>query len=63
MLAWGIAERIDDYCATAYVYCTEPQQVPRLNVAAALADIERKPYESPLPNEDLARLVNLADFS
>ena len=28
MLAWGIAERVDDYCATAYVYCTEPATGP-----------------------------------
>ena len=32
MLAWGIAERVDDYCATAYVYCTEVQAVPRVDV-------------------------------
>lgn len=58
MLAWGIAERVDDYCASAYVYCTEPQPVPRLDIAAALADIERKPYEQSLPNEHLADLVS-----
>ena len=40
MLAWGIAERVDDYCATAYVYCTEAQAVPRVDVAAATADID-----------------------
>lgn len=45
MLAFGIAERVDDYCATAYVYCTEPQPVPPLDVAGALADIERTPGE------------------
>ena len=44
--AWGIAERVDDYCATAYVYCSRPQPVPRLDVAAAIADIERRPYET-----------------
>ena len=49
MLAWGIAERVDDYCATAYVYCLEPQPVPRLDVDAALADIERRDYEKPAP--------------
>ena len=32
MLAWGIVERVDDYCATSYVYCTEPQPVPRLDL-------------------------------
>jgi hypothetical protein len=49
--AWGIAERVDDYCATAYVYCTRPQPVPRLDVALAVADIERRPYESALAFE------------
>jgi len=45
ILAWGIAERVDDYCATAYVYCREPQPVPRLDLAVALADIERRDHE------------------
>ena len=58
MLAWGIAERVDDFCATAYVYCRDPQPVPPLDVPAALADIERKPYESTLPSELLAGVVN-----
>ena len=44
--AWGIAERVDDYCATAYVYCTRPQPVARVDVAGALADIGRRPYET-----------------
>jgi hypothetical protein len=47
VLASGIAERVDDYCATAFVYCSEPQGVPRLDITAALAEIERKPYEGP----------------
>jgi len=51
VLAHGIAERVDDYCATAYVYCREPQPVPRLDVAGALADIQRRPNESPHPLE------------
>ena len=41
----GLAERVDDYCATAYVYCREAQPVPRLDLALALADIETLPYE------------------
>jgi hypothetical protein len=45
MLAWGIAERVDDYSGTAYVYCTEPQSVAPVDVAAATADIGRRPYE------------------
>ncbi|MGZ4681562.1 MAG: glycoside hydrolase family 172 protein [Acidimicrobiales bacterium] len=44
--AWGIAERVDDYCATAYVYCARPQPVPRVDVGVAVADIERRPYET-----------------
>lgn len=43
--AFAIAERVDDYCAAAFVYAREPQSVPRLDVAAALADIGRRDYE------------------
>jgi D-arabinan exo alpha-(1,3)/(1,5)-arabinofuranosidase (non-reducing end) len=50
-LAQGIAERVDDYCAAAYVYCSTPQPVPRLDVAIALADISRRPYERAHPFE------------
>jgi hypothetical protein len=58
MLAWGIAERVDDYCATAYVYCLEPQPVPRVDLGAVLADIERREYEHPLPQEQLSAVVD-----
>jgi hypothetical protein len=51
--AQGIAERVDDYCATAYVYCREPQPVPRVDVRTALAEIERRPYEKPSALEGL----------
>jgi hypothetical protein len=47
VLAQGIAERVDDYCAAAFVYCMEPQGVPRLDIAAALKDIGRKEWEEP----------------
>jgi hypothetical protein len=47
MAAFGIAERTDDYCATAFVYCEKPQAVPRLDVAAAVADVHRAAYEKP----------------
>ncbi len=43
--AFAIAERVDDYCAAAYVYAREPQSVPRLDIAGALADIGRRDYE------------------
>jgi hypothetical protein len=61
MLAWGIAERVDDYCATSYVYCTRPQPVPRLDLADALADIERKPYESARPFENVSAVLSASD--
>jgi Protein of unknown function (DUF2961) len=54
VLAWGIAERVDDYCATAYVYCLEPQPVPRVEIDLVLADIARRGYEQPLAQEGLA---------
>jgi len=57
LLAWGIAERVDDYCATAYVYCTEGQPVPRIDVAAATADIGRFAYESASPFELLGGVL------
>jgi hypothetical protein len=31
----------------------DPQPVPLLDVAAALANIERRPYEEPMPMERL----------
>jgi len=61
LLAWGIAERVDDYCATAYVYCREPQPVPRLDVDVAVADIERLDYEGPSPAEQLNLTLDPSD--
>jgi hypothetical protein len=57
LLAWGIAERVDDYCATSYVYCRTVQPVPVLDVAMATADISRRDYESPGPFEMMAALT------
>ena len=48
---FGIVERVDDACATAYVYCRDPQTVERLNVAMAVADLTRRPYEAADPME------------
>ncbi len=45
VLAWGICERVDDYCSADFVYCREPQAVPRLGIESALADIQRRGYE------------------
>ena len=57
LLAWGIAERVDDYCATAYVYCTEAQPVPASTRRVATADIARFPYESAKPIELLTGIL------
>jgi hypothetical protein len=51
VVAQGIVERVDDYCATAFVYCREPMAVPGLDVSAAVAGIERLEYERPHPME------------
>jgi hypothetical protein len=51
VIARGIAERVDDYCAAAFIYCAEPQPVPRVSLTWALADITRRPYERPSPFE------------
>lgn len=50
---FGIVERIDDVCATAYVYCREPQRVERVDPTGAVADLERKAYETADPMEAL----------
>jgi hypothetical protein len=50
-VAAGIAERVDDYCATSFVYCREPQAVRPLDLALALEGIERRDYERPHPME------------
>lgn len=56
--AWGITERVDDYCATSYVYSRRPQPVPRVDVAAALDDIGRRSYERPRPMEAMMAAIN-----
>jgi hypothetical protein len=58
VVAWGIVERVDDYCATAFVYCETPQAVPRVDLAGALADIQRRSYEQPLLMERLLGVVS-----
>ena len=58
IVAWGITERIDDYCATAFLYCETAQAVPRIDVAAAVADIDRRDYEQPLPMERIVAIVS-----
>ena len=47
----GLFERVDDYSAAAFVYCRDVQPVPRVDVAAATADLDRRPYEPVDPIE------------
>jgi len=44
---WAIAERRDDYCAAAFVYCREPQAVRRYPAIEATEAIGRLSYEAP----------------
>jgi hypothetical protein len=56
--AWGITERVDDYCATSYVYSRRPQSVPPLDIDTAVADIGRRQYERPYPMEAMMAEIN-----
>jgi hypothetical protein len=58
VLAHGIVERQDDYCAVAFTVCRDAQPVPRVDVAGAIADIGRREYEVASPME--AMLMALA---
>lgn len=49
----ALFERRDDYCATAFVACLEPQSVPPVDIAAACADIGRFEFERAHPVESL----------
>ena len=37
--AFTLYERSDDWCATGFAYCADPQPVPRVDVAAAIVDL------------------------
>jgi hypothetical protein len=53
VIAHGIVERVDDCCATSFVMCAEAQGVPRVDLAAAVADLARRAHEQPDPLERL----------
>jgi hypothetical protein len=57
LLAGGIAERVDDCCATAYVYAQRPQPVPKVDQSLATADLVRRPWEQPTPMEMLLSMA------
>jgi hypothetical protein len=60
---FGIVERVDDYCATAFVMCQQPQPVPRAQLADVIADIERRDYEGPMAMENDMLSELDSDFS
>lgn len=45
VIGMALFERVDDYSAAAFVYCTSAQPVPRVDVAAAVADLGRRDHE------------------
>jgi hypothetical protein len=45
-ISFGLIERQDDYCATAFVYCRRPQVVPRYSLESAIKDIAFTPEEA-----------------
>lgn len=51
--AFGICERRDDVCATAYLYLRDAQPVPRVEPRAACADLARRAWETASPFEAL----------
>jgi hypothetical protein len=53
--AIGLHERVDDYSAAAFFYCTTPQPVDRLDVAGATADLDRLAHERADPMEAFFR--------
>ncbi len=58
--AFGICERQDDVCATAFLYLRDAQPVPRVDVAGACADIARRAWEKALPFEGMLALLSPA---
>ncbi|MCB9726103.1 MAG: DUF2961 domain-containing protein [Spirochaetaceae bacterium] len=55
--SFGLCERQDDVCATAFVYCRDVQPVPRLDPPAALADLARREWEAASPFEAALELL------
>ncbi|KAI9005162.1 hypothetical protein DFJ74DRAFT_713046 [Hyaloraphidium curvatum] len=47
----GLFERVDDVSAAAFLYLSEAQPVPRVDVAEATKDLGRTPYEKADPLE------------
>jgi hypothetical protein len=50
-LGHGIVERVDDFSAVSFTMCRDAQPVPRVDIATAVADLERRDYEVANPME------------
>jgi Protein of unknown function (DUF2961) len=61
MPAFGLAERVDDVCSTAFVYCTAPQSVQPVDAIAATADVGLLPYEPPIHVILTGALIDLVE--
>jgi hypothetical protein len=62
-LGFALGERIDDYCATAFVYCRNPQPVPRYETDVATADIDWTTKDRPPASaidDDAAEAISVA---
>ncbi len=55
--AFGICERQDDVCATAFLYCRDVQAVAPLDVEWALRDIGRRSWEEARPFEEMLEIL------
>lgn len=60
VIGFGLHERVDDYCATSYLYLRDVQAVPQADPAEVTADIERRDYEWPSRTESLLTRAGLA---
>ncbi len=47
----ALFERVDDYSAAAFVYCRDAQPVRRVEIAVAIADLDRREFEHADPME------------
>lgn len=56
--AFGICERQDDVCATAYFYLQDAQAVPLVDARTACADLGRREWERASPFEALLGALN-----
>lgn len=57
IVAMGIHERVDDVSTAGFTYCRDAQAVPRVDVAAATADLDRLPGDAIDPLEAMFSML------